>query len=374
MKLISKSDIRYVGILQNVDTQSSSLVLGQVQSFGTEGRRGGHIQDEIPPSPSIFQYIVFRGADVKDLQVFEAPPMPTTSDSMSHFVPFAPPVPLPYSYNNYPMPAISPPYGPPMTYPYPSADAYFPPPLPLNTVALTTQKPQVPDDVDPETTISSETLVPDSYTETPPPRFISDGNKHLMISKPDTKDSPIPLSRMIPDTSADASNTTEIDGLSTLRSPPNEMEPPGKTMTSTIDDTTHRLSSDLHANKGSLRSKSKAKSTKATPPTTLQDFDFASSNAKFNKANEETSVGLTGDAFYDKEKSFFDNISCDAKSDPIGRSRGGHRRNHHLDEKQLNLETFGQASVRQGGRKQGRRRNNHRKKRGSDRLDLDTLY
>jgi hypothetical protein len=159
---------------------------------------------------------------------------------------------------------------------------------------------------------------------------------------------------MIPDTSADASNTTEIDGLSTLvddlaianmkgnqsscisppfftplthslflakRSPPNEMEPPGKTMTSTIDDTTHLLSSDLHANKGSLRYKSKAKSKKATPPSTLQDFDFASSNAKFNKANEETSVDLTGDAFYDKEKSFFDNISCDAKSDPIGRSR-----------------------------------------------------
>jgi hypothetical protein len=105
------------------------------------------------------------------------------------------------------------------------------------------------------------------------------------------------------------------------RSPPNEMELPGKLMTSTIDDTTPRLSSDLHANKGYLRYKSKAKSKKATPPTTLQDFDFASSNAKFNKANEETSMDLTGDAFYDREKSFFDNISCDAKSDPIGRSR-----------------------------------------------------
>lgn len=37
-------------------------------SYGTEGRRGNPT-DEVAPSSSVYEYIVFRGSDVKDISV-----------------------------------------------------------------------------------------------------------------------------------------------------------------------------------------------------------------------------------------------------------------------------------------------------------------
>ena len=43
----------------------------KVRSFGTEGRP---VEKEIPPSPEIFNGVLFRTSDIKDLQVSEPPP------------------------------------------------------------------------------------------------------------------------------------------------------------------------------------------------------------------------------------------------------------------------------------------------------------
>lgn len=60
----------YVGTLHEINPEASTIALENVVSFGTEGRRGNPVE-EIPPSASVYDYIVFRGSDVKDISVAE---------------------------------------------------------------------------------------------------------------------------------------------------------------------------------------------------------------------------------------------------------------------------------------------------------------
>jgi protein LSM14 len=74
ISLISNSNIRYVGTLHEINSEKSTVSLKQVRSYGTEGRRNG--LDEIPPSEGVYEFIVFRGSDVKDLKIADNPPAP----------------------------------------------------------------------------------------------------------------------------------------------------------------------------------------------------------------------------------------------------------------------------------------------------------
>lgn len=61
----------YVGTLHEISSENSTVALEQVVSYGTEGRRPN---DEVPPSlDNVYEYIVFRGSDVKDLRIEEGP-------------------------------------------------------------------------------------------------------------------------------------------------------------------------------------------------------------------------------------------------------------------------------------------------------------
>ncbi|CAJ2511237.1 Uu.00g068620.m01.CDS01 [Anthostomella pinea] len=76
ISLISKSDIRYIGVLHEINSEESTVSLENVTTFGTEGRRGGNPDEEIAPSDQVYEYIVFRGSDVKDLRIEQAPAPP----------------------------------------------------------------------------------------------------------------------------------------------------------------------------------------------------------------------------------------------------------------------------------------------------------
>jgi hypothetical protein len=59
-------------VLHEINSDESTVSLENVRSFGTEGRKG-RPEEEIGASDQVYEYIVFRGSDVKDLRIEEHP-------------------------------------------------------------------------------------------------------------------------------------------------------------------------------------------------------------------------------------------------------------------------------------------------------------
>lgn len=64
--------VSYVGTLHEISSENSTVALEQVVSFGTEDRNANP-GDFVPASDNVYEYIVFRGSDVKDLRIEKEP-------------------------------------------------------------------------------------------------------------------------------------------------------------------------------------------------------------------------------------------------------------------------------------------------------------
>ncbi|KAK9466653.1 Scd6-like Sm domain-containing protein [Lipomyces arxii] len=362
ISLFSNSDIRYSGILHDIDSEASTLTLRQVRSFGTEGRLGNP-DLEVPAGDTVYEFIVFRGAEVKDLVIdgSEQPVEPVAPSDpavmqaqpdLAAYPMYQPPPPgympqyYPQSmYPHYPMP-IDPnmPIVPPMSAPGAPGAPGMPlaagfaqnrapmrqpagPPSQAQPSQQTTENKQADAPVAPtRTAVVPAVPVPKQARQPRQPATASSSNAADELAK-----------RLAHSTVADTPVSAAATATTTAPAPVPAPVPraPATTMPA-------RGGYPPRGYRGGAPRQFDRRPRVDVPAT---DFDFERSNAKFNKTDlagevakdENESEADGADVFYNKKSSFFDNLSNKETAEPP-------RFNRTLERK-LNFETFGQASV-----------------------------
>ncbi|XP_011252656.1 protein LSM14 homolog A isoform X1 [Camponotus floridanus] len=397
ISLISKADIRYEGRLFTVDPQECTIALANVRSFGTEDRE---TQLPVAPQNQVYEYILFRGSDIKDIRVVNnvssIPNDPaivqmTVQPSMGQ-----------QSYQPqpsyaHPMMGQMGPMGGQYGAPYGMGMGTMGPVMGMQTAAR-----------DPRGTINKQQSVLD---------LISGGSRSttptssLLTRKSPTMDQGIQVGHE-QQSQQQSNNMGKLNDKSNIRT----VQPPRRDhdshggnkgnmgMSHYNDAKRDMMKQDGHhqghmqsgrgnrghpqggwVNRGNMRGRGggrgrgnfrtiQAGNAGAKPKNTLKfdnDYDFEQANTEFEElrsqlaktkidgadnekkddSGNETGAG-EGEpeeepeiVHYDKSKSFFDNISCEA----VERSKGRFQRTDWRTERKLNSETFGVASTRRGG-------------------------
>ncbi|EIE77089.1 hypothetical protein G6F46_004941 [Rhizopus delemar] len=361
ISLISLSDIRYVGILHSINAQDSTVGLKQVRSFGTEGRKGNS-EEEIPPSEHVFDYVVFRGSDIKDLQVFEAPPKPTPPPPQS-----LPQDPAIMSMSGYP---------PPMN-PYMGGNMYMQPPQQQQQQQQPFQSPVVPQQQQQQhsqqpSQQQQKQKQKQQFPQQPPQAAQSYWKPTLPEPEVDQleKDTLDELKAELEEAAAQQPTINEAT-IEELAKKVSELNPVDEPKQASLDEQYRSNNRRQENNRGKRHNNDRQANNRNKQDFNVpsSEFDFEASNAKFDK-NELTKKDEvddleevtedSSDGFYNKSSSFFDNISCESKERSEQRENEP-RRNRFQEERKLNMETFGQATA-----DQSRYRHNYHRGRGGN--------